>query len=148
MSRRVYICGIDTSSLPKLTQEQSNEMLRRIKEITLNETAIKIVVIDAPLLFEAGLDEVCDYVVALVADKELKIRRICLRDNIDEKTAESRLNIQNDDIFYTQKADFVITNSKDCDLKTEIENLKKQREKPNSRQLYEVRLMFETSKFN
>ena len=31
MSRRVYICGIDTSTLPKLTHEQSNEMLRQIK---------------------------------------------------------------------------------------------------------------------
>ena len=44
----------------------------------------------------------------------------------DEKTAESRLNIQNDDTFYTQKADFVITNSKDCDLKAEIEKVLKE----------------------
>ena len=101
-------------------------MLARIKYTTLNETNIKIVVIDAPLLFEAGLDKVCDYVVALVADKELKIKRICQRDNIDEKTAESRLNIQNEDEFYTSKADFVIINSKDCDLKNEIEKVLKE----------------------
>ena len=31
MSRRVYICGIDTSTLPKLTREQSNELLLKIK---------------------------------------------------------------------------------------------------------------------
>lgn len=31
MSRRVYICGIDTSSLPKITHQQSNELLERIK---------------------------------------------------------------------------------------------------------------------
>lgn len=39
MSRRVYICGIDTSTLPKLTHQQSNEMLRKIKdgdEVTKN----------------------------------------------------------------------------------------------------------------
>ena len=54
----------------------------------------------------------------------IKVRLI--RDNIDEKTAESRLNIQNDDTFYTQKADFVITNSKDCDLKIEIEKVLKE----------------------
>lgn len=29
--RRVYICGIDTSTLPKLNHEQSNELLHRIK---------------------------------------------------------------------------------------------------------------------
>ena len=127
LAHKIYNDNNAREELNKLTFNYVvNEMLRRIKEITLNETAIKIVVIDAPLLFEAGLDEVCDYVVALVADKELKIRRICLRDNIDEKTAESRLNIQNDDTFYTQKADFVITNSKDCDLKIEIEKVLKE----------------------
>lgn len=31
MSRRVYICGIDTSSLPKLTHEESNKLIQRIK---------------------------------------------------------------------------------------------------------------------
>ena len=31
MSRRVYICGVDTSSLPKLTHAQSNDLLNKIK---------------------------------------------------------------------------------------------------------------------
>ena len=31
MSRRVYICGIDTSSLPKLSREESNSLLARVK---------------------------------------------------------------------------------------------------------------------
>ncbi len=31
MSKRVYICGIDTSTLPKLTHEQSTELLKKIK---------------------------------------------------------------------------------------------------------------------
>lgn len=31
MARRVYICGIDTSVLPKLTQDQSKELLNKIK---------------------------------------------------------------------------------------------------------------------
>lgn len=31
MSKRVYICGIDTSSLPKISHEQSKELLNKIK---------------------------------------------------------------------------------------------------------------------
>lgn len=31
MARRVYICGVDTSSLPKITHSESSELLRRIK---------------------------------------------------------------------------------------------------------------------
>ena len=94
-------------------------------ENTKNED-IKFIVIDAPLLFESELDKKCDYTISLIAKKELKIKRICQRDNIDEKTAESRLNIQNEDEFYTSKADFVIINSKDCDLKNEIEKVLKE----------------------
>ena len=98
LASKIYSENSAREELNKLTFKYVvDEMLLRIKQITLNETNIKIVVIDAPLLLEAGLDKVCDYVVALVADKELKIKRICQRDNIDEKTAESRLNIQNDD---------------------------------------------------
>ena len=31
MSRRVYVCGIDTGSLPKLTHEESSALLKKIK---------------------------------------------------------------------------------------------------------------------
>lgn len=31
MARRVYICGIDTSTLPKITREESENLLRKIK---------------------------------------------------------------------------------------------------------------------
>ena len=75
------------------------------------------------MLFESGLEKCCDFVVALIADKELKIKRICQRDNIDEKTAESRLNIQQEDSYYTQRADYVITNKENYDLKGEIDKI-------------------------
>jgi dephospho-CoA kinase len=98
-----------------------NEILERIKNV--KDEKVKIIAIDAPLLFESGLDKYCDSVVALVADKELKIKRICQRDNIDEKTAESRLNIQHENEYYTHKADYVITNKANCNLKAEIEKI-------------------------
>lgn len=31
MSRRIYICGVDTSNIPKLSKEQSNELLLKAK---------------------------------------------------------------------------------------------------------------------
>ncbi len=98
-----------------------DEILQRIKNI--KDEKIQIVVIDAPLLFESGLEKCCDSVVALIADKELKIKRICQRDNIDKKTAESRLNIQQDDSYYTERADYVIVNKENYDLKAEIDKI-------------------------
>lgn len=124
LASKIYSESSAREELNKLTfRYVVDEMLYRIKQITLNETNIEFVVIDAPLLLEAGLDDVCDYVVALVADFDLKVKRICKRDNIDEETAKSRLNIQNEDSFYIKKADFVIHNSENSDLKIEIEKI-------------------------
>lgn len=100
-----------------------NEILERISKIK-NEN-IKIVVIDAPLLFESGLEKCCNIVVSLIADEKLKIKRICKRDNIDEETAKKRLNIQHDNDYYINKSDFVIHNKENCNLKLEIDNLLK-----------------------
>lgn len=98
-----------------------NEIVERIKNIK-NEK-IKIVVIDAPLLFEAGLEKHCDFVVSLIAEEKLKIKRICKRDNVDEQIAKSRLNIQHEDSYYIEKSDYVIKNNENCDLKSEIEKI-------------------------
>ena len=66
--------------------------------------------IDVPLLYEAKMENICDYVIAIVAETQEKIRRICIRDNISEELAMQRLKIQNDNEFFTKKADFVIHN--------------------------------------
>ena len=97
------------------------EIISRI--IAIDSDKIKFTIIDAPLLFESKLDRCCDYVISLIADFDLKVKRICKRDNIDEETAKSRLNIQNKDSFYIEKSDFVIYNSENSDLKAEIDEI-------------------------
>lgn len=84
---------------------------------------IKFIIIDAPLLFESELNKRCDYTLSLIANKELKIKRICARDNISEETAQKRLSIQQSDEFYIKNSDFIIENDEDCDLKLEIEKI-------------------------
>lgn len=72
------------------------------------------VVIDAPLLFECGVDKLCDYVIAVTcAEEDTKISRICIRDKITKNQAKIRLEAQPDDEFYTSKADYVIYNNQD-----------------------------------
>ena len=44
-----------------------------------------IVFIDAPLLFEAGLDRLCDEVWLVTAPEEVRIRRVMERDGISEE---------------------------------------------------------------
>jgi len=87
----------------------------------LNDTNLGYAVIDASLLYESGLDKLCDYVIALISDKKLKIQRICQRDGISPDVAMMRLNIQQDDSFYEDKADILIKNKSDKDSNLEKE---------------------------
>ena len=66
------------------------------------------VVIDAPLLFEAGVDRLCDKILAVIAPPEERLRRIMLRDGIEEPLARMRMCRQHEDAFYTSRADVVL----------------------------------------
>ena len=83
----------------------------------MDET-IKLIVIDAPLLFEAKLDKFCDTTIAIETTQDVKIKRICERDKISEKVAKDRLKIQKSNKFYTQNADYVIQNGENTSLET------------------------------
>lgn len=79
--------------------------------------------IDAPLLYEANLQNICDYTVAVISNLETKLKRICLRDNINKETALKRLKIQGNDEFYTSKANFIIFNNENEGLDIQIKKV-------------------------
>lgn len=84
----------------------------------------ELFVIDAALLFESGLSDLCDITVSVIAQKEERIKRIIARDNLTRIQAEERINAQKSDDFYITNADFVIYNNKgEEDLKEEIKNI-------------------------
>lgn len=74
------------------------------------------IILDAPLLFESGLDQQCDCVLSIVADPQAATERIILRDHLQPKEASKRLSSQHSAEFYTGKSDYVLQN--DGDLKT------------------------------
>ena len=69
------------------------------------------IIIDAPLLFESGANELCDIVILITADMEERITRVCLRDNATRKEIKSRIDNQMDDEVKIKLADFVVDNS-------------------------------------
>ena len=72
-----------------------------------------MVVFDAPQLYEAGADIICDAVIAVVADKGRRMARIIARDGITEEQAESRLQAQLSERFFRENADIIIENNAD-----------------------------------
>lgn len=69
------------------------------------------VVLDAPTLFESGINDICDIIVCVVASKSVLIRRITERDNISAELAEKRLNSQNPPEYYAERSDYAIVNN-------------------------------------
>lgn len=76
----------------------------------------KAAIVDAPLLYESGFDKECDVIISVIADRSVRLRRIIARDGITEEAAEARLNKQGDDAFYTERADYIITNNGSTNL--------------------------------
>lgn len=82
------------------------------------------VIIDAPLLFESGIDKSCDYIVSVVANKELRIKRILERDKISREAAEKRLENQKSDEFFIENSDFIIYNNEQAaDLFLQVKDI-------------------------
>lgn len=91
----------------------------------INKIKKKIIVVNAPLLFESNLDQVCDFVIAVIAERKVQIERIMKRDNIKEDEAEKRLNMQNTDDFYIENADYIIHNKGDIkDIEKQLKDIK------------------------
>lgn len=86
------------------------------------------IVIDAPLLFESKLDQICDFVIGVIAKEEEKIERICKRDGISKEMAKKRLSIQMEEKELSKKADYIIVNDGNVEnLEKEIEKVWKER---------------------
>lgn len=82
------------------------DIIKKISKIQ-DETTI---VIDAPLLFEAELDKMCDKVIGIIAPREMQIERVVARDDIDYEDAEKRLAAQANDEFFIKKCDYIVKN--------------------------------------
>lgn len=71
----------------------------------------KHIVIDAPLLIEAGLHEICDEVWVIDAPLDMKAERISARDHISVEKAKQRLSKQMNPEELKKYADRIIENT-------------------------------------
>ncbi len=69
------------------------------------------IVIDAPLLFESGLNQICDYIWLVDARKDIRLKRVMIRDGITEEQALLRFKNQKDFNTLSEKSDVIIENN-------------------------------------
>ena len=93
------------------TELLNKTLLPYIVKLVKAEIKSDKVLLDAPTLFESGIDSECQLTVAVLADREIRKGRIMARDNITEKEAELRINAGKSDEFYKLRADYIIYNN-------------------------------------
>ena len=102
----------DDAELHKLNQIVHKYVIEDIKS-QLEKCEKEVFVIDAIALFESGLCDICNVTIAIIAEKNLRCKRIMERDNLTYDEAMMRINAQKSDEFYINNADFVIYNNGD-----------------------------------
>ncbi len=81
-----------------------------IKELVLKEMQGSKILLDAPTLFESGINEVCHKTIAVLSNKKNRLERIIKRDNLTEEEALLRMSAGKSDDFYLKNADYIIYN--------------------------------------
>lgn len=92
---------------------------QRLNEITLPVIVARIeemikgkesVLLDAPTLFESGLNTRCNAVIAVLAAESTRRERITVRDALSSDLADARLSAAKLDEFFISRCDEVIYN--------------------------------------
>ncbi|MGA3288460.1 MAG: dephospho-CoA kinase [Bacteroidota bacterium] len=85
------------------------ERERRIKELI--QQGYRFLIIEAALMYEAGLDKKLDVVIVVNAEETTRVARVRKRDAVPEENIYARINAQGDVKKKLEKADYVIHNN-------------------------------------
>ncbi len=80
--------------LKKLNDLIHPKVMEEFKKIKENTGKNDIIIFDVPLLFESGMDKMCDKIILVFTDKDIQIKRMLERDGITEELAEKIINSQ------------------------------------------------------
>lgn len=81
------------------------------------------VVLESAILYEAGLENAVDRVIAVLAPVELRVERACRRDGADPEAVRRRIAAQMDDDTLCRRADFTLVNILEADLAPAVDEL-------------------------
>lgn len=105
----------DTEALSDLNEITHKFVGKEVQQILNREknNGREIVAIDAILLIESGIANLCNRVAGIIAPKEKRLKRIMQRDKIDEKYALARICAQKPDSFFIDNCDIILENDFD-----------------------------------
>lgn len=104
---RSKLAALNRIIFPYIVEEAEMDIIKA------RQQGAKVIVLDAPTLFESGADRLCDRIVVVTADPTVRMERIMKRDRMTPEAAAMRMASQQSDEFFAQHADYLISNSGD-----------------------------------
>ncbi|MFA8341534.1 MAG: dephospho-CoA kinase [Rhodothermaceae bacterium] len=94
-------------------------------EVLMEETLKQddLVFVESALIYEAGMEDLFDYVVAVTAEDETRFARVMERDNVSKEEIERRMDNQLSEKYKKDSADFSVDNNgsvEDLNSKTDF----------------------------
>lgn len=122
LAKRAFSTKEGTENLNRITHPKILVGLK--KEIAMAEqSGEKIIVLDAPTLFESGADSYCSRILVITAPEKIRLERIMKRDSISGELAKSRIKAQFGNEFYSSRADFEYEGINESELKNGLINM-------------------------
>ena len=119
-ARAAFSSPGNTAKLNAITHPKIAELMTAEAESAESGT----VVFDAPQLFEAGLDVICDEIIGVIADRELRVKRLMERDGLSREDNESRMSVQLcEEFFRTYSDDIIVNNGAADELEAAVDKL-------------------------
>ena len=111
-----------------LTSESNAQAIDRIVHPAVFKDFIEsgLQWMESAVMFESGIYKLVDKVVAVVAPKEIRIRRVMERDHISREKVLEWMNRQMDQKEIIHRADYVIINDGETDIDQQLENIIRQ----------------------
>lgn len=96
----------------------TSEILKTIRRLSFQGN--KLILLDAPTLFESRADDFCELIISVISRDNLRLERIVERDKISRESAQYRMDSQLKEEFFRQNSDFIIKNNSDINNLYEV----------------------------
>lgn len=110
LAKRIFSDHQARLDLDRITHPAIADLARR-RFAALARKKSRLIIYDAPLLFEAGADAQVDAVVVVAVEEAVQLKRLMDRDGLDEHSARARMASQMPLGLKVARADYVIDNN-------------------------------------
>lgn len=100
----------DKNELSVLT-EITHKYIKKAVEKRICQSKSNICAVDGAVLIGSNMESICEFMVVVTAEEDIRKKRIMQRDGICAQEAQSRMKSQKDMDFYIAHADYVIENN-------------------------------------